>query len=243
MKQQLLILSGFFLLFSSLIFAQDEKEQAGVIPDTVPFTIDNKYREDQFYLGLTYNILTNKPDAISQSGFSGGFTGGFVRDFPVNQRRNLALGIGLGWTLNTYGQNLFIGQENNGETIFRALGRDLDYATNRFSFQMLEVPLEFRWRTSTPQSYKFWRIYAGLKPGYIYYFKSNFKQTDPFNQVIQNDVPELEKFRLGATFTFGYNTFNFHFYYNLIPLFAEGTLNDQQINISPLRIGLMFYIL
>ena len=27
-------------------------------------------------------------------------------------------------------------------------------------------PIEFRWRTSTPYSHKFWRIYTGVKPTY-----------------------------------------------------------------------------
>ena len=32
---------------------------------------------------------------------------------------------------------------------------------------MIEMPIEFRWRNSTASSYKFWRIYAGAKLGYV----------------------------------------------------------------------------
>ena len=233
----------FFLLVSPLFLnAQiDEREEANRIPDTVPTVIDSLYREDQFYVGLTFNLIDQKPASISQSSFSGGIHFGFVRDFPLNRQRNIALGAGLGWSLNSYGHNLFIGEASNGETIFRSIDRSLDYDTNRFTTQILEAPIEFRWRTSTAESYKFWRVYTGLKFGYIYNFKSNFVQ--PGNQVIQRDLPELDRLRLGANLTFGYNTFNFHFYYSLNPLFSDGRVDDAEIGMHLVRIGLMFYIL
>lgn len=232
----------FFIFLSAPLSAQTESEdRLKSIPDSVPSVIDSLYREDQFYVGFTFNLIGNKPESISQSGFSGGFHAGFTRDFPINKRRNIAIAAGLGWSLNSYSHNLFIGEDPNGETIFRDLSRDLDYSTNRFSMHLLELPLEFRWRTSTSETYKFWRIYTGLKLGYAYHFKSNFVQPD--NQVIQTKVPELDRFRLGATFTFGYNTFNFHFYYSLNSLFPNAELNGETIDVSVFRVGLMFYIL
>ncbi|PRX52165.1 porin family protein [Salegentibacter salegens] len=232
----------FFILFSTPLLAQTEEgNRLESIPDSVPSIIDSLYREDQFYVGLTFNLIGNKPESISQSGFSGGIHVGFTRDFPINKRRNIAIAAGLGWSLNSYSHNLFIGEDESGETIFRNLTRDIDYSTNRFTAQLIEAPLEFRWRTSTPETYKFWRIYTGLKLGYIYHFKSNFIQ--PENQVVQTDVPELDRFRMGATFTFGYNTFNFHIYYSLNSLFPDARLNEETIDISVFRVGLMFYIL
>ncbi|MBZ9629934.1 PorT family protein [Salegentibacter sp. LM13S] len=233
----------FFVMFlSAPVWAQtEEKDRLESIPDSVTSVIDSLYREDQFYVGLTFNLIGNKPEAISQSGFSGGIHAGFTRDFPLNKRRNIAIAAGLGWSLNSYSHNLFIGEDANGESIFRNLTRDLEYGTNRFTAQLIEAPLEFRWRTSTPETYKFWRIYTGLKFGYIYHFKSNFVQ--PENQVVQTDVPELDRLRMGATFTFGYNTFNFHIYYSLNSLFPDARLNGETIDISVFRVGLMFYIL
>lgn len=184
------------------------------------------------------------PEEISPSGFSGGFHAGFIRDFPINQKRNLAIGVGVGWSVNTYGQTLFIGEETGSEaTIFKALETlEVEYDKNRFSTQSIEVPLQFRWRTSTATSHKFWRIYSGVQLGYVYRFKSSFEQ--PGNSVSQTDVPEFDRFRMGATFAFGYNTFNFHFYYGLNPFFNEdGQIEGQDIGMNTLRIGLMFFIL
>ncbi|MDT0675156.1 porin family protein [Autumnicola musiva] len=233
---------SFLLLFllCSYGFCQ-ETDHIFRLGDSIPTVVDSVYREDQFYIGFTFNLLTNKPDEISQSGFSGGFQVGFVRDFPLNEQRNISLGTGLGWAINSYGHNLFIGEDENGESIFRALDDDVSYDTNRFTTQAVEAPLEVRWRTSTATSYRFWRIYTGFRLGYIYHFRSNFVQEA--NKVNQTEVPELERFRLGATFTFGYNTFNFHFYYSLNPFFGDATIQEEQLGISTLKMGLMFYIL
>jgi len=204
--------------------------------------IDSLYREDQFYIGLTFHLLKDLPESVSQSGFSGGLHLGFIRDFPLNKRRNIGLGAGLGWSVNSFGQELFIGEDSNNNTLFRNLNsEDIDYDSNRFTTQLIEVPIEFRWRTSTPDSHKFWRVYTGFRLGYIYNFQSTFKQGG--NQVIQTDVPELDRFRIGTTLSFGYNTFNLHIYYSLNPFFKDAKLGNSDIGITTFKVGLMFYIL
>lgn len=216
--------------------------QVETVTDSFPIVIDSLYREDQIYVGLTFHLLGNLPEDVSQSGFSGGLHLGFIRDMPVNKKRTMAIGAGLGWSVNSYGQELFIGEDANHKTIFRNLNDpDITYNSNRFSTQLVEVPLEFRWRTSTPETYKFWRIYTGFRLGYIYHFRSNFQQ--PGNQVIQTDVPELQRLRLGTTFTFGYNTFNFHVYYSLNPYFKNAELNGDEFGMTTFKLGLMFYVL
>ncbi|MDX1543515.1 MAG: porin family protein [Christiangramia sp.] len=230
----------FIMVFPLFMKAQEEKDRYK-IPDSIPFSIDSLYREDQFYVGFSFNLVTNKPSTISQESFSGGLHLGFIRDFPLNERRNVALGLGLGWSINSYGQNLFIGESTEGSTVFRSLDDNDDYDTNRFTTQLVEAPIEFRWRTSTPGTYKFWRIYTGLRLGYMYNFRSNYKDKD--TQVIINDLPELNRFRLGTTFTFGYNTFNFQFYYALNPFFRDASVDEKELGLSTLKIGLTFYIL
>lgn len=228
-------------LLVALWFAPVAMGQTSLMSDASD--VDSLYREDQFYLGFTYNILTGSGDDISQSGFSGGFKVGFIRDWPLNKRRNIAIGTGAGWGIDTYGQNLFIGELSSGETVFEIIDEAvIDYKTNRFVTHSVEAPIQFRWRTSTPESHKFWRIYTGVRLGYSYYFHSTFVQ--PGNTVEQRVVPEFNRVRLGATFTFGYNTFNFHFYYSLNPFFNEDALiGGEPLNIRTLQIGLMFYIL
>ncbi|SDS20208.1 porin family protein [Gramella sp. MAR_2010_147] len=233
-------ISIFFIFILSFIGNAQEEEQTK-IPDSVPFSIDSLYREDQFYAGFHFNLVTDRPSTISQESFSGGVNFGFIRDLPLNERRNIALGVGLGWSINTYGQNLFIGKNEDGSTNFRNLADEDDYSRNRFTTQLIEAPIEFRWRTSTPQTYKFWRIYSGVRLGYMYNFRSRY--VDPDNEIIVNNLSELNRFRMGATFTFGYNTFNFQFYYALNPFFKDAVVDGEKIDLSTLKIGLTFYIL
>ncbi|MDY8136779.1 porin family protein [Aquimarina sp. 2201CG5-10] len=235
MKQLFLI-----LLVGLSIWHIDAQE---VVSEPEPAKVlDSLYREDQFYVGLTFNLLSNRPADVNQSGFSGGMHFGFIRDMPINKRRNVAIGLGLGYSFNTYGQNLFIGEEEGtDQSIFSSL-KGIDFNTNRFVTHIVEAPLEFRWRTSVADTHKFYRIYTGIKVGYLYAFRSNFEQTG--NRVRQTKIEELNRWRYGAMFTFGWNTVNFHFYYNLNPLFNdEAKIDGENVGLNSIKIGLMFYIL
>jgi len=150
--------------------------------------------------------------------------------------------VGAGLAFDRFGQTLFIGELESEETLFTVLNDDIDFDTNRLSLATVEVPVEFRWRTSTPEIYKFWRIHAGFRVGYTYWYRSTFKQ--PGNEVIQTDIPQFQRIRLGATLSFGYNTFNFYGYYNLAPFFKDAVTTDgEPFDFSTIKIGLMFYIL
>lgn len=205
-------------------------------------SIDHRYREDQFYFGLTFNFMRDLPVGVSQSGFSGGFQAGFIRDFPLNRSRNFGFGLGLGWSINSYRSDILISENEEGNTIFQVLPRDeFDFKYSRFSTQLVEVPFELRWRTSTAEEYRFWRVYAGIRLGYLYRFQSSFKQ--PGKHIRLNQVDGLNRIRYGLTFTFGYNTFNFTAYYSLNSFFDGKTLDGQKVGMQTIKVGLMFYIL
>lgn len=223
-----------FIPFCTLI-AQEEE---------VIEVIDSLYREDQFYVGVTFNLLGNRPDGVNQNGFSGSLQGGFIRDMPINKNRTKAIGIGLGLAADTFNHNLFIGEEADGETtIYQVITSDVNEDRNRFTYYSLELPIEYRWRTSTPTKYAFWRIHAGVRLGYIFRFRSTFEQTA--NTVIQTDVPELNQFQYGLTLSFGYGAFNFQGYYGLNTLFNEEAVlaRDETVNLQVVRLGLQFFFL
>jgi hypothetical protein len=210
--------------------------------NTMTKKVDSLYREDQFFIGVTYNLVTNVPGDVNIRGLSGGFQFGYLRDMPINKKRTFAIAIGAGLSFDRYGQTLFIGETDSEQTVFTILTDDIDYDTNRFSTATIEAPLEFRWRTSTPESYKFWRIHAGFRVGYAYWYQATFKQ--PNNNVTQTSISEFDRVRLGATLAFGYNTFNFYAYYSINPFFTDAvTTNGQTVDFRTLKIGLLFYIL
>lgn len=200
------------------------------------------YREDQFYVSITYNLLNLKPDNVNQSGFSSGFHFGFIRDMPINARRNLSIGLGIGLSSNSYNQNIAITESNNAIAYNIIDEREINVSKNKFTTYLVEVPLEFRWRTSTASEYNFWRIYSGIKFGYLVYNTTKIN-SDSGNVKLSN-VEDFNRLQYGITLSAGYGTWNFHVYYGLNSIFDNSArLNGESIDMASLKLGLMFYIL
>ena len=196
------------------------------------------YLEDQIYLSLTYNGLMNSPKAVSQNGFSGGISAGFIKDIPFNLNDNFGIGIGLGYGYNAYIQNIKITNENN-VTIFSLAE---DYKTNWLRLHTIELPFEIRWRNSTLEKYKFWRIYTGIKTSYIFTSKSKF--TDFESTLITKNIKQVNKLQYGIIFSAGYSTWNLYIYYGLSPLFKNSSLNNSEaLKLNDFKVGLKFYIM
>lgn len=199
------------------------------------------YREDQFYLGLSYNLLLDLPEGVSQSNLPYGLQAGFIRDIPLNPGGTIALGVGLGYGVNSYYTNLRALQEEDGIR-YEVLPAGSEYRRNKVETHIIELPLEFRWRNSTPVDYKFWRIYGGLKLGYVVGSRSKFVTRDFIDSFYNTDT---RNFRYGIQLNVGYNTFNLHIYYGLNDLFEDGVAgpDNAPLGMRPLHLGLMFYIL
>ncbi|TVZ52107.1 porin family protein [Dokdonia sp. Hel_I_53] len=204
--------------------------------------VDSLYREDQVYVGVTFNLLTSKPSGFTQNGLSAGLQAGFVRDFPFNKRRNKSIGIGLGFALDTYNQNLLIDRVEGTGITYSIVDDNAGEDFNRFSMYTLEVPIEYRWRTSTATTYSFWRIHTGFKIGYVFNFQSSYK--DANGRIKVSTRSDINKLQYGPTFAFGYGAFNFQGYYGLNSLFASGTsINNEDVNLQAIKLGLIFYFL
>lgn len=232
MKSPLFILV--FLFIYSFGFAQEEQE---VLTDS----LDTSYKEDQYYFGVTYNLLTQLPDGMSQNGFSSGFHFGFIKDMPINSRRNWAIGLGLGYSTNSINQNLHIIEEGNKSYSYELLANS-EFSKNKLTQHLIELPFELRWRTSTPSTYKFWRIYSGFKLGYVFASSTKFKNAD--GQTKYKAIDTFNKLQYGFTFALGYDSWNAYLHYALNPLFEDGELlNSQNLDLRVVKIGIMFYIL
>ncbi|MFD2588602.1 porin family protein [Croceitalea marina] len=204
--------------------------------------VASRYLEDQFYAGLAYNVLLNKPEGVIQRNLSYGLQLGFIKDIPINTKRNFGFGLGVGYGTNSYYSNI----------IAEDLGSDINYrlpiaadSLNRTKFEThaVEFPFELRWRTSNATDYKFWRIYGGVKAAYLFSRKSKFiSENKNSNISFQNN--DISQWQYGLTLNFGYNTWNVHLYYSLNRLLENNaTLNNEAIEIQPLRVGVIFYIL
>ena len=229
-----LILKTFFLFTVVNVFSQTTNP---VLPTV---KIDSLYREDQFYFGFTLNTLQKKPVGLTQDKFSSGFSLGFLRDMPINKNRTVAIAPGLGFSYNNYNQNLAI-TELNQIPAYAIIDPAITYNKNRFTQFLVEVPIEFRWRTSTYESHKFWRIYGGFKMGYLIYDKSVYE--DGQGKIVVTNNKDFNKFQYGAYLSAGYNSINVYAYYGLNSLFQSAKTSTESIDMNSLNIGIMFYIL
>jgi hypothetical protein len=202
--------------------------------------VDSLYREDQFYIGVTYNTLQNRPIGVTQNNFTPSFSIGILRDMPINKARNKAIAAGLGYSLNSYNQNILI-SENNGNPQYSAIPDGTFFDKNKLTLHSIDFPIEYRWRTSVPETHKFWRIYTGLKLSYLFNTQSNYEDSQTSYLVANN--PDINKFQYGTYLSVGYNTVNFNIYYGLNPIFKSAELNGRSIGINTLNFGFMFYIL
>lgn len=225
----------------SYAFAKAQQDPPPADVNVLPEVVDSLYREDQFYVGFTYNLFLTDSDRYSERGFSGGLHAGFIRDFPVNKRRNWAIGIGLGLSTNTVSSNMLV-TESDGDVQFNFPSENItDPDRNRFNTNLVELPIQLRWRTSTPTTFSFWRIYPGFRMGYIFYARSIIESADL--NLETDSFDDLNRWRFAATLSVGNGNFNAFFYYALNPLFQDGGDISPFINVTPLKFGFEFYLL
>ena len=202
--------------------------------------VDNNYLEDQFYLGLYYSTLTSSPENFNQNKFSSTLNFGFIRDIPFNKQRNFGVGLGAGLSLSSSSSNLKLSELNN--VISGEIVSGKDFTKNKWNTSSIEIPFEIRWRTSTPNNYKFWRVYFGVKTSYLLKSKYKFESINT-NYSIQT-LP-LRKTQSGLTVNAGNNTWNLGLYMGLNPIFNKefGQNNPEIKDLKEFKLGLVFYIL
>jgi len=199
--------------------------------------VDSNYYEDQFYIGINYINLANRENNIENIGIPYSFEVGIIKDIPLNKRRNIGLGVGLGYSFDVLRPNIAI------------LNNDLDLEiTNSFNdytynSHYIEIPLEFRWRTSTHTKYRFWRIYTGVSFLYKFSDRSEFTLGDETTVYKNSSIFNTTN---GTIYTsIGFGTWNFHVKYYLRSTFINNTLttNNQSVNFNALKMGVMFYLM
>ncbi|MBB1148722.1 PorT family protein [Myroides sp. NP-2] len=224
----------FFCLISSFSFAQQvEVDEVTRKQDSIA-ALDFKYREDQFYFGISHNLMQGKPKGYASSTVSLGVDFGFLRDFPLNKSRTIALAPGVGFSY----QNL---RNNFGLTADGAYTVVDNQKRNSLSLHMLDFPLELRWRNSTPASHKFWRAYVGVKASYV--MGSRLKtSTDEYSVTLRGD-DNINKWLFGMYVGAGFNTWNFYAYYGLNTIYKDAPIKNDPEKLRLFKVGVIFYIL
>ena len=195
----------------------------------------DNYREDQFYFGSSYFIQTEPIENFKQNGFSGNFQFGFIRDFPLNNNSTKAIGLGLGYERNFFTSNIQPIETNDNIDYRIVISRFLE-SKNKISFSSFVIPIEYRWRRSSIDQYKFWRIYTGLK------IKKNFPLYSNPSYGSEITIDEIEDWTTSIYLNAGYNTWNISLEYDLNPILKnKKTSSGENLNISFFRLGLVIY--
>ena len=217
----------FFLLL--LISSLGYKTQAQGESDLL------KYREDQFYVSFSMIFQKESINGFRQNGFSNNLQFGFLRDIPLNKEGDLAIAMGLGYSLDKLVSNLNLDNDKQSNFSFSIL----DNEQNSLKVSSLVLPLEFRWRTSTVNKTDFWRFYAGFK------YKINLNSR--FNYFLGGNtkVNFVRKENTALYLSLGYNTWNLLIEYDLNNIYNRSiTFTDgSNLKVRSIKIGLIFYIL
>ncbi|MGB2398708.1 MAG: hypothetical protein ACPH63_08345 [Flavobacteriaceae bacterium] len=195
---------------------------------------DSSYREDQIYASIGYPLLINTPEGVTQNKLSHAFSLGFIRDMPINATRNLAFGLGLGIAYNVVYTNLQF-TDDMETTAF--VSSDV---INQWNSVDAEIPLEFRWRSSSPTNYQFWRVYAGVVGHYS--FSAN--QLTKTGMIRDKITLPAQKFRLAFRINVGNNTWNLTYTHPFDSFFDfdKSTHNKSLSQLKTAKLGLVFYI-
>ncbi|MCH1471362.1 MAG: hypothetical protein L7T85_02155, partial [Flavobacteriaceae bacterium] len=185
---------------------------------------DSFYREDQVYVSIGYPLLIDTPEGLTQNKLSHTFSLGFVRDMPINSARNLAFGLGLGLNYNVVYTNLQFTDDIKSTTF---VSGDV---INQWNSVDAEIPIEFRWRSSTPTNYQFWRIYAGV----VGYYSLSAKQRTRAALTESISSLSVHNFRLALRLNVGNNTWNLT-YTHPIDSFFDFDKSTQNKSLSQLK--------
>lgn len=201
--------------------------------------IDSLYLEDQFYLVTQIGVISSQTEPVINQNLSYGFRAGFIKDIPLNSSRTFGIGWGIGFFTNALYTNL-VATKNTDDVIVYST-EDLDFKRSKIGSFGLEMPIELRFRNSTPSSYRFWRFYPGILLRFSPYSFSKVVRNSNDLRFLNND---LRHFMVSGGLSLGFNTFNLSLYYDLNDIFKDGkVLNSEPLIGRRLEIGLVFYIL
>ena len=191
------------------------------------------YREDQIYFNISSIRINSIENAFRQDGFSYSYAFGYIRDIPLNQRGSIALAVGLGYEFSRYQLKYFIDPLNI------TLSENVSSASNLT--HALQVPFEFRFRTSTATKYRFWRLYTGFT--FSYGIADKIKIKTAVDNFAKSNTDIMSKFQYGPHINVGYGFWNFYLYYGINNIFSDEMQAYQPVfDSTRLKLGFQLFV-
>jgi hypothetical protein len=190
---------------------------------------------DRIILEVNHTGWLNMPHGLRETATSGGVNFQLFFDKPIGYSRfSFAWGAGIS-SHNIHGKiNLVaLSDTSTGNTNFTAIEiREKPYRINRIGFKILEVPVEFRFRTRTNYQFK---VMAGFKVGYV--VQTFRKIFDKDGKAKLYDIYGANPWRYGLVLRVGWEQVHISMFYALSEVFEQG---KGQKGIIPFSIGIAY---
>lgn len=211
------------------------------VQDTLSFPSLNDgdyYREDQLFFNFSALSLLNKSEGLQRSGFSYNITTGYYRDVPINKRGSLAFAMGAAYRY--YSLQLF-NQPGDSQEPIVVLPDGQNLENISLKIHSIQLPVEFRWRSSTATKYTFWRIYTGFSFNYL--MVPEYKFTSNQTKQKLNARDQVRNWEYGPHLNVGYGFWNFHMFYSMTGVFDDELQMAQPwADVNYLELGISWYI-
>lgn len=209
---------------------------------------------DRVVIDLFHDNWLDKPDNIETKWYGRGI--GLYTMFNKSIiKKNVNIGIGFGISSHNVYHNGQIGYDPiNDSTLLNlyptrvpnltsAVTEDstnISYKKNKINTNYIDVPIELRFLTNANAKGKRFKVAVGGRVGYLINGHTKYKGDDLSGTGIevktkQNILPNINKFRYGATARIGYGNFNVFGYYSLVDMF-----NSSGPKITPFSVGISF---
>ncbi|MFN3939061.1 MAG: outer membrane beta-barrel protein, partial [Chitinophagales bacterium] len=122
------------------------------------------------------------------------------------------------------------------------LAESINVKKNKLALGLLEIPIEFRYRTLPDGKGNSFKVAVGFKGGYQFTNKTKYVGDDIFFNTAEETkikvfrYEALNTFRYGPTFRVGYGAVNLQAFYGLSEIFQEGKGPTG----FPMEIGISF---
>ena len=188
---------------------------------------------DRLIFEINHTGWLGLPSDVKQYMFKSiGFNFSVMFDKPIgNSPFSFGYGFGI-FSHNFHGNSEFVYHldSTNSQFITKLEPYKRDISLNRYAQKLLEIPIEFRFRTKTDRQFK---IHVGGKVGYVL---NDFRSVrDSEGKVRVYDIKNINPLRYGVNFRIGFEQFAITASYYFTEIFKK----DKGVNgITPYSVGI-----
>lgn len=196
-----------------------------------PANPDAPERMNRWMLDIFHDRWEPLPEGIACKWFSGGINIARMMDFPLNQKSNVALAIGLGFGSHNMHYNGYFTEstDSSGAQRYDVLpfNSSYRYSRNKISLNYLEIPFQLRFRSAKKWNFFF---YPGFKAGWL--FNAHTKTIDDSGKYKLYNFKGFQRLHYGPTLHLGFNRLALFAWYGLSPVLKKNGTAFQSISIG-----------